>query len=982
MKRYKNNIIIFLIFTFVVFPFTRQSVYSQTETRTEGKYTYQFVDGDPMKARIYKLANGLTVYMTVYKDEPRIQTFIPVKVGSKFDPHETTGLAHYLEHMMFKGTDKFGTKDYEKEKVYLDQIIDLFEVYRHTTDPQKRKEIYNQIDSVSGIASEYAIANEYDKMVSAIGAKGTNAWTSVEQTVYTNDIPSNQLEKWLTIEAERFRHPVMRLFHTELEAVYEEKNISLDNDGSKLWEALSAGLFQKHPYGTQTTLGTIEHLKNPSLKTLIKYRETYYVPNNMAICLSGDFDPDEAIKLIDEKFGGLPSEPVPPFIPPVENPITKPIVKDVYGPDAEEVEIGYRFGGFSSRDADMISIISEILSNGTAGLLDLDLNQSQKVLGSSADADIMKDYSTFNLNGKPKKGQTLEEVKDLLLSEVDKIKSGDFPDWLQEAIINNMKLQQTRSLESNRRRGYAFVRAFTLDIPWETAVNRINTLSKITKNEITAFAKKHFNNNYVVVYKRTGEDKNVQKIIKPQITPVKVNRGAQSEFLKNILGTKAPEIQPVFLDYKEDIQQNVLKGGVQLLYKHNLEDNTFNLYYVLDIGTNNDKKLGLAIDYLPYLGTSRYTPAQLKQEFYKLACSFSVSSSNDQVYVSLSGLDENFEAGLKLFEEFLSDVQPNKEALDNLVEDILKVRADDKLSQNKILWNAMYSYGEYGPKSPNTNILSESELKALSPEELVSIIKGITSYKHLVLYYGPEGIEPVTDILIRDHKVQDILKPVPERVIYPQLATDENKVYVVNYPDMVQAEIIFLSKDGVYNKDLVPEISMFDEYFGGGMSGITFQEMRESKALAYAVFSSFRIPARKDESHYVIAYIGTQADKLPEAMSGMLDLLNNMPVSENTFNSSKNSLLQQIETSRTTGAGVLFSYLNAQKLGLDYDIRKDIYDQVPSMAMSDIKLFQEKYVKDRNYTILVLGDKNKLDMNTLEKYGKVQFLTLDEIFGY
>jgi predicted Zn-dependent peptidase len=978
----KNKFNLALILVLVTFILSSNNIYSQVETHTNGKYTYTTIAGDPLHARIYKLANGLTVYMTVYKDEPRIQTYIAVKAGSKFDPEDATGLAHYLEHMMFKGTEKFGTTDYAKEKVYLNQIINLFEVYRHTTDTVKRKEIYHQIDSVSGIASHYAIANEYDKMVSAIGAHGTNAWTSVEQTVYTNNIPSNQLEKWLTIEAERFREPVMRLFHTELEAVYEEKNRTLDNDESKLWQSLLSGLFQKDPYGTHTTIGTIHDLKNPSLKKLIEYYHTYYVPNNMAICLSGDLDPDETIKLIDEKFGSLQPKPVPVFVPPVEAPIKEPIIKDVYGPDAEQVVIGYRFMGASSHDADMITMISSVLSNGTAGLMDLNLNQSQKVLSSSADEDIMKDYSTFTLSGTPKKGQTLEEVKDLLLSQVDKVKQGDFPDWLLTAIINNMKLQQTRSLESNRRRGYYFVHSFTLGIPWDKTVDRISDLSKITKNEIVEFSNKHFDNNYVVVYKYTGEDKNVQKVTKPSITPVKVNRSDESAFMKKLLSTKAPEIKPVFLDYKEDIKQDELKDGIQLYYKQNTEDSTFNLYYVLDMGTNNDKKLGIAVDYLQYLGTSKYTPAQLQEEFYKLACSFSVSSSDDRVYVSLSGLDDNFEQALKLFEDFLSDAQPNKEALDNLVNDILKVRADNKLSQDRILWDAMYSYAEYGPRSPFTNILSESELKALTPEELVSIIKNITTYKHLILYYGPESAETVSDLLDKFHKVPQTLKPVPPPEEFPQLATDENKVYVVNYPEMVQAEIVFLSRGGLYDKDIVPEISMYNEYFGSGMSGIVFQELRESKALAYAVFSAYRTPERKDKAYYVLAYIQSQADKLSEAMQGMLNLLNDMPESENSFNTAKSSLLQQLETTRTTGANVLFSYLGAKKLGLDYDIRKEIYDKVPSLTLNDIKQFQEKYISGRHYTILVLGEKNKLDMSTLEKYGKVQFLTLDEIFGY
>jgi predicted Zn-dependent peptidase len=486
MSKYRT--IILTLLTALTFAFSGP-VFSQTETFTNGDYSFTTVKGDPYKARIYKLKNGLTVYMTVYKDEPRIQTFIAVRAGSKFDPDDATGLAHYLEHMLFKGTDKYGTKDYAKEKVYLDQIENLFEVYRKTTDKNKRKIIYHEIDSVSGIASQYAIANEYDKMLSSIGAKGTNAYTSVEQTVYVNNIPSNQLAKWLTIEAERFRNPVMRLFHTELEAVYEEKNRGLDNDDNKEWEALYRGLFPTDPYGTHTTIGTIEDLKNPSIKKVLEYYHTYYVPNNMAICLSGDFDMDEAIKLIDEKFGSYESKQVPVFHPPVEKPITSPVTENVYGPQPAELMMAYRFPGAVSHDADMITMISKILYNRTAGLIDIDLNQSQKVLDASAFVDDMKDYSAFILYGKPRNGQTLEQVKDLLLAEVEKLKKGDFPDWLPAAIINNIKLSETKSLESNRRRAHAFVNAFVLGEPWEEYISQTERLSKITKVKIKTYKK-------------------------------------------------------------------------------------------------------------------------------------------------------------------------------------------------------------------------------------------------------------------------------------------------------------------------------------------------------------------------------------------------------------------------------------------------------------------------------------------------------------
>jgi predicted Zn-dependent peptidase len=958
------------------------SNYSVVETPQQQKkeYKYETAQNDPLNARIYTLANGMKVYMTVYKDAPRIQTYIAVRAGSKNDPSDATGLAHYLEHMVFKGTDKYGSLDFKKEEPLVKQIEDLYEVYRKTTDEQKRKALYHQIDSVSGVAAKYAIANEYDKMIAAMGGQGSNAYTSVEQTVYVCDIPSNQLEKWLALEAERFRKPVMRLFHTELEAVYEEKNRSLDNDGNKAWEALNEALYQKHTYGTQTTIGTIEHLKNPSIKKINEYYYTYYVPNNISLCISGDFDPDQAIRVIDEKFGSWASKQVPVFNPPVEAPISSPIVKEVFGPEAENVMIGFRFPGANTREAEMMYLVNKILANGKAGLVDLNLNQKQLLLDGWGYADLNKDYTTHILGASPKEGQKLEEVQKLLLDQIELIKKGEFPDWLLSAIITDMKLEQTKMYEQNSARADAFVRAFIWDMQWQSYVDYIDRLARVTKQDVIDFVKKNYTNNYVVVYKRTGEDKNVQKVIKPEITPVEVNRGEQSEFLKSLVNTQSPNIEPVFLDYQKDIKTMNLKSEIPLMYTENTENKTFDLYYVFDMGTNNNRKLSVAIDYLPFLGTSKLKAAEVQQEFYKLGCNFTVFNSEDQVYVSLSGLSENFDKAVQLFEQLLSDAKPDKQALANLVGDILKRREDAKLDKNTILRSAMYNYGVYGAKSPFTNILSTSELKALKPEELTAIIKSLNSYEHHVLYYGPSKQSDVVAYLNAYHKVPEKLKPVPAPTQFNFQSTGAT-VYVVDYP-MKQAEIIMLSKGSSYDKNLTPTISMFNEYFGGSMGSIVFQDMRESKALAYSVSSTYRSPNRKEKPYYIYSYIGTQADKLPEAMKGLNELMMNMPESEITFNSAKESVVQGLRTERITKSDILFNYERSRKMGLDYDLRRDIYMKVPTMTLSDIRNFQQTYVKSKPYTILVLGDKKVLDMETLKKYGTVKMLTLKDVFGY
>ena len=269
------------------------------------QYAFKTVPDDLLKVQRYTLSNGLQLFLSVNKNEPRVFTNIVVKAGSKQDPPETTGLAHYMEHMLFKGTSRIGTLDWEKESVLLEQISDLYEAHRATQDEDERRRIYAEIDRISFEAAKLTAPSEYDKMVSNIGAKATNAYTWVEQTVYVNDIPSNELERWMSLESERFRMMALRLFHTELETVYEEFNINQDKDIRKVNTAIREVLFPSHPYGTQTTIGKAEHLRTPSQVNIQEYFKTYYVPNNMAIMMAGDFDPQEVVELAERHFDRL-----------------------------------------------------------------------------------------------------------------------------------------------------------------------------------------------------------------------------------------------------------------------------------------------------------------------------------------------------------------------------------------------------------------------------------------------------------------------------------------------------------------------------------------------------------------------------------------------------------------------------------------------------------------------------------------------------
>lgn len=344
-------------------------------------YSYQSVKDDPMNVRIYTLDNGLKVYLSVNKEQPRIQTMIAVRVGAKNDPAETTGLAHYFEHLMFKGTEKFGTSNYEAEKPILDQIEAMFELYRKSEDEAERKSIYAKIDSLSQVAASYAIPNEYDKLVQSIGGDGCNAWTSYDETSYMSEISSNQVENWAKIESDRFKNAVIRGFHTELETVYEEYNMSLTRDSRKVLDKFLALMMPNHPYGQHSVLGKQEHLKNPSITNIKNYYKTYYVPNNMAVCMSGDFDPDEVIKIIDAYFGDMtPNENLPQGVEGSVTAVTEPRRAEVYGLESEMLYAGWLTGSATSDDALMLEIVPQILSNAYCGIIDQNLIQEQKVL--------------------------------------------------------------------------------------------------------------------------------------------------------------------------------------------------------------------------------------------------------------------------------------------------------------------------------------------------------------------------------------------------------------------------------------------------------------------------------------------------------------------------------------------------------------------------------------------------------------------------
>ena len=935
---------------------------------------------------VYQLSNGLTVVVSPNPAEPRAFVMIATRAGSKQDPPDNTGLAHYLEHLLFKGTDRYGTKDYSREKPYLDAIEALYETYNQTTDSLKRLSIYRAIDSVAQLAAAWAIPNEYDRMVSAIGAQGTNAFTSTDVTAYINDVPAHQVQTLLRLEAERFRAPVLRLFHTELETVYEEKNIAIDNENRELNEKLMAALFPDHPYGTQTTIGTIEHLKNPSIRAIRKYYESYYVPNNMVVIVAGDVRPKEVVKWVEEYFGGYSPKPVPPFPYPkgAPSPLKKPVRVEAVGPNAPYVQIAFRLPPNGTREALLAQVLDQILSNSVTGLLDEMLVQTRKVKNAYSYAALYPDHGIHVWGAEPKPGSTLEETEKLLFSVLEALQKGQFDQALITAAINDLDFSQQEAWRSNRARAQRLLGLFVAQIPWQEGLSNIAQMRTITKAELVAFVKKYYNSNRcVIAYKRQGERPNLPKVPKPPISPLPINRNIASEYAQNFLqATKqAPLPPPTFVDYTQAFEQHTVKGKVNLYALRNTDDSLFTLIWYVPQGSWHEKWLPLMFSYLDQVGPQGQKLKDFKRRLFFLGARVSFTASEYESYVVLKGLQRNFLPSVRLIDSLLRAPAIDEEAWDFIRQNTLKNRQNAKKNPTTI-GRMLVLYSLYGPEHPQTYIPSQTELEQMRAATLSAKISELWQYPWEIYYDGPESGANIAKMLEGALTVPSSWKPPLSAKTFQMQETPAKKVYFVHFP-MVRAEMTWVFRSEKYRDDLRPLASLFSEYFGGGMSGVVFQQIREAKGLAYASGAYYAAPRNPQLHYYAFGYVGTQADKLLDAYAAMEALWDELKFDSSLVELSKQSLLAQMSTERLRHERVFYDYWTARRFGKTTEIRAEVYKALPDIRLAHLEQFHKQYIQRHPRLLLLVGDRSRLNLEALKEQGlSVQELSLEQIFGY
>ena len=932
---------------------------------------------DPMAAQIYQLDNGLTVYLTENREEPRFYAEISVRAGSKHDPSDATGIAHYLEHMLFKGTQNFGTLDYEKEKPHLDKITDFYEQHFHETDPEKRKEIYAAINETAQLATQYGIPNELDKLYKAMGGRGVNAHTWVEETVYKVDLPANRLKQWAVIESDRFIDPVFRLFQTELETVYEEKNRSMDNKGRIITEAVRDLLYKKHPYGQQTTLGSVEHLKNPSLKQMYQFYHTYYVPNNMAIHISGDINSAETIGIIDEHFSRWQPKELPEAKAWTEEPLQGAERVTVKYQGEEYVLLAFRTASRNHQDAEALRLLDMILDNATAGLINLNLNQGQKVRQAGSYPYLDNDYGAQYLWGIPKEGQSLEAVEALLLEQVELIKKGEFEEWIIPAVVTDFKKSQKADLESNRARVSIMRESFLAHQDWKTTVGEISRMEKLAKADIVAVANRYFGANYVAGY-RIDEQHEVLTIEKPALDTIEIDATRQSEFAKGVLEMSVEEIEPVFVDAAKDYQISDYHEGAKLYYAQNPINDLFVFTISVDVGSRHNNKLDIAAQLLDKSGTSEYSSEDLKKEWYKLGTDFGLSVENNETTISISGLDENFGASLALAMDYLTHPTADSATLEELVKIILANREDAKKNYRSIR-GALVNYNRHGKDSRYLQLLPSEAVQKLTVDELHEVIRGLLSYKHTISYTGSIPLDEIQSTLKMHHPIEGALAtPPPYYFLKTRVPEKTEILFFQKELAQSQVDIEFGGED--YNEANNPAIQLYNAYFAGGMSGIVFQELREARALAYSTFARYATGSRKDEQNLMWGYIACQADKTPEAVEALIDLIDNLPESPERFDEARQSRIVRYRTAKIGFRQVIGAVRSWERLGVPIDPRIARYESIRASNMDLMLQFHKAHVQGHPKLISIVGDRNRMDMDRLTAVGEVIEIGLEDIF--
>lgn len=931
------------------------------------------------------LKNGMNVVMCEDHSQPKIYGAVCVHVGSKNDPADNTGMAHYLEHLMFKGTDQIGTLNWEKERVYLDSITMLYDELHGITDPEQRKSILLHINNLSNTATQYAIPNEVDVILDKMGGEGINAFTSTDVTCYHNCFPANQLEKWLTVYTERFRHPVFRLFQSELEAVYEEYNMYHDNPIMVFMEDALELAADGHPYG-RPTIGYQEHLKNPQISAMQKFFNTYYHPCNMTLVLVGDFNNKAIQPLLDKTIGNLHNE-----APGVDKNLAyrtermntnlnqKIAVSGQKVINLKQTPVKMGVVGFQTvtanhPDALYLDILGRLLNNGSStGLVDQLNNENKLLMAYSFNYSMVED-GLFAFFYAPKIiGQSHEQAEALLLGTLDSLKNGHFSDELFNAVKMEYLTEYLTSMESMEDK-FDEILGMVIDQQDMGFYKKKETLIRqLTKQELVETARRYFTDDCLMIRSSMGFKK-MEKLDKPNWSPVVAqNTDQQSDFAKQIAKMTVKELTMQDKNIADKVQVVGINHGFSLYSTANPVNDIFTLNISYNYGYNADKRLPNAISYFNLQGTENQPFDKFQLKLQQIGASMDVYCTADQTILSISGFDKDFKEILLLCREKLLKPGNDESKLATLIDEETSAKQMEK--KDASAWGtALFHYALYGQYSPEIHKMTLKELKKVSGEELLDAFKQATCADGHVTYVGNHDAREVADLLqqtlIHESAKQNSYSKINKETL-PALRTyDKPTILLVSNKQFIQSNIYFyLQAKPLPNVHQRTLCLAYNEYMSGSMAGVIFQEIRELRSLGYSAYGGYSYDWLNRRQGMVWGYLGTQADKTVEGCEEMTKLLTRFPEKPEKFENAKEAAIRKLETSTVQFRDLPAKVWQWQEQGYKGDPTTEHLQMLRSITFDNVNEFYKISTEGANMVITIAGDKKRMDLKALgEKF--------------
>ena len=929
----------------------------------------------------YTLDNGLTVYLWEDHTAPDVTGYVSVRAGSIDEPKEYTGLAHYLEHMLFKGTQQIGSIDWEKEKPLYEEIIRLYDEFSDSTDPKKREELTAKINDLSRQSAQYAVTDDFFALMDYIGAEGVNAYTTYDMTCYHNHFPANQMLRWLTIFSDRLINPVFRTFQAELENVFEEYNMYEDDISSHIRKALFAEAYAGHPY-ERDVIGVPEHLKNPRLSRLIEFYNTWYVPNNMALILVGDFNSEDVKPLIAQTFGRLEYKQIPEraqYTPRNFSGNPKKTYKIGYNP-----EVLWIYDGVSITSPDVIPLefALALLNNGTnTGLLDK-ITVDGEVTSAAALLDARRDCGRIIVEATPyydvnqKEFESFSATEKIIQKEIDKLRNGQIEDWLMELVKKEAAQNNKLAFENTSTKVQNLIQCFIYQRPVDDIFTELDKYLAVTKEDVQRVVNKYLNGDHLTLQFEEGTPKK-NKLAKPNIKPLEPIQGVETQYSKAFKQIPVTQPSDKYVDFN-DVQVINIDQDVNLHYTKNPENNIFSLTLRYGVGTEKLPMLEYAVALMNRAGVMpETTPQQFNRKLAELGgrCSYSVSDS--YLTISIIGEDENLEEIWKLVNFQILMPKLDEKQFQSVKGMAWRSRLMIS-SYDEVQADALMEYMVYGDKSEYLDVVPFMDIFNMNFTKVNTTFLEATKYALDAHYVGTRSIEDVKNALPLQAEVRPSESPyIRERKTY-----DKTAVYFLPNSNVQQATVYFYFNGKPYYIDEQVDYEAFNQYFSGGFTGLVLDEIRAKRSMAYTATGYMSGAQKQGKKGCFIGYVGTQSDKVADAIDVFMSLLDSMPQYPERLEAIKASLRQSTLTNKPTFRSKSRVIARWKELGYNEDPAKINLPKIENLQFDNINNFYEQNIKGKPVTIIIVGDPKLINQKQIQaKYGKITKVNKSRIFA-